>query len=253
MRYELYYWPSIQGRGEFVRLALEEAGADYIDVARHKESGGTGALMRPARRCGSIPPPFAPPFLKAGRLVIAQTANILHLSRLPPRPRARERGRTAVDEPAAAHPGRPRRRGARHPPPYRREPLLRGPEAGGPAPHRGFRQARIPKYLGYFERVLEHNPRGDAVSRRRPAQLCRPVAVPGRGRAATTPFRSAMARLAGATPACGALHDSVAERTAHRAPISPPTAASPSTSTASSAAIPSSIFRRRRTPHPFAG
>ena len=34
MRYELYYWPQIQGRGEFVRLALEEADADYVDVAR---------------------------------------------------------------------------------------------------------------------------------------------------------------------------------------------------------------------------
>ena len=43
MAYELYYWPDIQGRGEFVRLALEEAGADYVDVARVK---GTGALMK---------------------------------------------------------------------------------------------------------------------------------------------------------------------------------------------------------------
>ena len=45
MRYQLYYWPSIQGRGEFVRLALEEAGADYVDVARKPESEGGG---RPA-------------------------------------------------------------------------------------------------------------------------------------------------------------------------------------------------------------
>ena len=36
MRYELYYWPTIQGRGEFVRLALEDAGARYVDVARTK-------------------------------------------------------------------------------------------------------------------------------------------------------------------------------------------------------------------------
>ena len=39
MRYELYYWPGIQGRGEFVRLALEEAGADYVDVARSRKGG----------------------------------------------------------------------------------------------------------------------------------------------------------------------------------------------------------------------
>jgi glutathione S-transferase len=43
MAYELYYWPEIQGRGEFIRLALEEAGADYIDVARRPESEGGGA------------------------------------------------------------------------------------------------------------------------------------------------------------------------------------------------------------------
>jgi glutathione S-transferase len=65
MRYELFYWPSIQGRGEFVRLALEDAGAPYRDVCR--ESG------RPAQH----PEAFAPPFLKAGKLVIPQTANIL--------------------------------------------------------------------------------------------------------------------------------------------------------------------------------
>ncbi|HZR75900.1 glutathione S-transferase [Bradyrhizobium sp.] len=73
MRYELYYWPSIQGRGEYVRLALEEAGADYVDVARQR---GVPAMMR-MMEAGSTPP-FAPPFLKAGKLVIAQTANILH-------------------------------------------------------------------------------------------------------------------------------------------------------------------------------
>src|SRR5207237_9516094 len=45
--YELYYWPSIQGRGEFIRLALEEAGAPYVDVARQseKDGGGVKALM----------------------------------------------------------------------------------------------------------------------------------------------------------------------------------------------------------------
>ena len=74
MRYELYYWPMIQGRGEYVRLALEEAGAALrrrrAPRQRHgcddeDDGGGKGT------------PPFAPPFLKAGKLVIGQTANIL--------------------------------------------------------------------------------------------------------------------------------------------------------------------------------
>jgi glutathione S-transferase len=78
MRYELHYWPSIQGRGEFVRLALEEAGADYVDVARKPgKSGGVPAMMRFLDGTRIKHPPFAPPFLKAGNLVIGQTANIL--------------------------------------------------------------------------------------------------------------------------------------------------------------------------------
>ena len=74
MRYLLYYWPSIQGRGEFVRLALEDAGASYDDVAR--KPGGMDKMM--AMMNGREKrPPFAPPFLKAGKLVIAQVAEIL--------------------------------------------------------------------------------------------------------------------------------------------------------------------------------
>ena len=63
MPYELYYWPEIQGRGEFVRLALEEAGAKYVDVARG--SGGTEKMMRLMQGSALKTPPFAPPFLKA--------------------------------------------------------------------------------------------------------------------------------------------------------------------------------------------
>ena len=74
MRYQLYYWPTIQGRGEYVRLALEEAGADYDDVARGK--GGMAAMIEDDGGASGTPP-FAPPFLKAGKLVIGQTANIL--------------------------------------------------------------------------------------------------------------------------------------------------------------------------------
>ena len=74
MRYELYYWPTIQGRGEYVRLALEDAGADYVDVVRR--SGGVGRMSK-MMEASKGTPPFAPPFLKAGKLVIGQTANIL--------------------------------------------------------------------------------------------------------------------------------------------------------------------------------
>ncbi len=77
MRYELYYWPYLQGRGEFIRLALEEAGAPYVDVARKGKRGMAGMMKILEDRRGKRPP-FAPPFLKAGKLVIAQTANILH-------------------------------------------------------------------------------------------------------------------------------------------------------------------------------
>jgi glutathione S-transferase len=75
MRYELYYWPEIQGRGEFVRLALEDAGADYVDVARRPR--GMAAMSRFLESRSVKRPPFAPPFLKAGKLLIGQTANIL--------------------------------------------------------------------------------------------------------------------------------------------------------------------------------
>lgn len=75
MRYQLFYWPEIQGRGEFVRLALEDAGAAYDDVAR--SSAGMGEMMAIMNGGRDKRPPFAPPFLKAGRLVIAQVANIL--------------------------------------------------------------------------------------------------------------------------------------------------------------------------------
>ena len=75
MRYELFYWPTIQGRGEFVRLALEEAQADYIDVARRGDRAV--AQMMTMTKAASGAPPFAPPFLRAGKLTLAQTANIL--------------------------------------------------------------------------------------------------------------------------------------------------------------------------------
>jgi glutathione S-transferase len=83
MRYELYYWPEIQGRGEFIRLALEEAAADYVDVARLRGNRGN-AFERILEDAADGRTPFALPALKAGKLVISQTANILQF--LGPRP-----------------------------------------------------------------------------------------------------------------------------------------------------------------------
>ena len=78
MAYRLFYWPEIQGRGEFIRLALEEAGAEYIDVARGTGKGlGLPAMMRFLNARNIAQPPFAPPFLQSGRQIIGQTANIL--------------------------------------------------------------------------------------------------------------------------------------------------------------------------------
>lgn len=76
-RYELFYWPGIQGRGEFVRLAFEHAGAPYVDVTRSKKDGGVPAMMKFLEGKKGESSPFAPPFLRHGKLVLAQTANIL--------------------------------------------------------------------------------------------------------------------------------------------------------------------------------
>jgi glutathione S-transferase len=154
MRYELYYWPSIQGRGEYVRLALEDAGADYADVARGER--GMAAMMR-MMEAKSGTPPFAPPFLKAGRLVIGQTANILFYlgSRHGLAPKV-EAGRlwvhqlqlTITDFVLEVH-------DTHHP----LGPSLYYEDQKGPAKKRTdeFWKERVPKYLGYFERLLDEN------------------------------------------------------------------------------------------------
>ena len=152
MRYELYYWPSIQGRGEYVRLALEEAGADYVDVARGKR--GVAAMMK-MMQARIQTPPFAPPFLKAGPLVIGQTANILFYlgSRHGLAPKA-EAGRlwvnqlqlTIADFVVEIH-------DTHHP----LGPSLYYEDQRAPAKKRSdeFWKTRAPKYLGYFEQLLE--------------------------------------------------------------------------------------------------
>jgi glutathione S-transferase len=164
MRYELYYWPSIQGRGEFVRLALEDAGADYVDVARRK--GGMARMMRILRDAPMDRPPFAPPFLKAGRLVIAQAANILQY--LGPRlglvPRdeasrlwAHQLQLTLADFATEGH-------NVHHPIATGLYYEQQKPAARKAAPW--FIRERIPKYLGHFEAVLARNPRGCLVGGR---------------------------------------------------------------------------------------
>jgi glutathione S-transferase len=162
MIYQLFYWPTIQGRGEFVRLALEEASADYVDVARKSGKGfGVAALMRFLDGRHVERPPFAPPFLKAGRLVMGQTANILLFlgSRHDLAPKD-EGGRlwthelqlTIADFLVEIH-------DTHHPvaaglyfEDQRKEARRRAGD---------FLENRAPKYLEYFERVLARNARGD--------------------------------------------------------------------------------------------
>jgi len=154
MRYQLYYWPTIQGRGEYIRLALEEVAAAYTDVAR---SGNGMAAMMKMMGAEKGTPPFAPPFLKAGNLVIGHTANILLYlgSRHGLAPKA-EAGKlwvhqlqlTITDFVLEIH-------DTHHP----LGPSLYYEEQRGPAKKRTeeFWKSRVPKYLGYFEDLLGAN------------------------------------------------------------------------------------------------
>ena len=155
MLYELYYWPTIQGRGEFVRLLLEEAGAPYLDVARARGKGaGVAALIRFLDGRNIQRPPFAPPFLKVGRRVISQTANILQF--LAPRhglAPADEGGRvwahelqlTMADFLVEIH-------DTHHP--LGVNLYYEDQKAESRRRAADFLKNRMPKFLGYFERVL---------------------------------------------------------------------------------------------------
>ena len=155
MQYKLYYWPSIQGRGEFVRLALEEAGAEYVDVARRSgRSMGVAAMERFLEDENLRGAPYAPPFLKAGKLIIGQTANILLY--LGPRhglTPGKEAGRiwvnqlqlTIADFVAEIHDTHHPISGALY---YHQQKA----EARRCAKY--FRAERMPKFLGYFEQAL---------------------------------------------------------------------------------------------------
>jgi glutathione S-transferase len=211
MRYELYYWPEIQGRGEFVRLALEEAGADYVDVARRPGNNGTPAMLKLLDGTRVAHPPFAPPFLKAGKLLIGQTANILlYLGEHEGLAPKAEAGRlwthqlqlTLADFLVEIH-------DTHHPigsglyyEDQKKEAKWRTED---------FLKNRLPKYLGYFERVLAQNPSGDKYlvgARLTYADLSLFQIIEGLRYA----FPKAMQRMEKKIPGVAALHDRMAER-----------------------------------------
>ncbi|HXV78986.1 MAG TPA: glutathione S-transferase [Candidatus Binatia bacterium] len=159
MQYELYYWPEIQGRGEFVRLALEDAGADYVDIARLPKRG-MAAMMRLMESRSIKRTSFAPPFLKAGKLVIGQTANILFYLgprlRLVPQDEAsrlwvHQLQLTIADWVSEVH-------DTHHPISGGLYYEEQKPEAKRRAAD--FKENRLPKFLVYFEQMLKRNPKG---------------------------------------------------------------------------------------------
>ena len=212
MRYELFYWPSIQGRGEFVRLALEAAGADYVDVARASGRGlGMDAMLQLMQGAEPERPPFAPPFLRAGKQVIAQTANILQF--LGPRlglvPKAaatrlwaHQLQLTVEDLVVDVH-------DTHHPVAMSLYYEDQKPESRRRA--RFFTAERAPELLGYFERILQRNPgrRGYLIGRSLGyVDLSLFQMVDGLRYA----FPNMMARLEPEIPGLVALHARVARR-----------------------------------------
>lgn len=215
MTYELYYWPTIQGRGEFIRLALEEAGADYLDVARlpagKAKQSGMPAMMRLLARGPGQHQPFAPPFLKAGEQVIAQVANILLYlgARHGLAPRA-EAGRlwahqlqlTIADFVTEVH-------DTHHP--VASELYYEDQKAEAKKRAADFLVARVPKFFDYFEQVLKHNTsRGEYMvgARLSYVDLSLFQIIDGMRYA----FPKAMARLAPDYPGLVGLHERVALR-----------------------------------------
>lgn len=163
--YQLHYWPGIQGRGEFVRLALEAAGADYVDVARatgKRKGQGVDAMLRFMESPGVPHPPFAPPFLVDGQVVVAQTAAILLY--LGPRLGLVAKSEaqrlwthqiqlTVADAVAEVHDTHHPIATSRYYEDQKREAFMRAAV---------FRRERMPKFLGWFETVLARNPKGPA-------------------------------------------------------------------------------------------
>lgn len=159
MIYTLYYWPGIQGRGEFVRLALEEGGAKYIDIALEPENrgGGVSAMNRFLEGSRVPRPPFAPPFLKAGKQLIGQTTNILLFLggplKLAPRDEAgklwvHQLQLTVADLVVEAH-------DTHHP--VAAGLYYKDQKAEAKRRAKDFRENRMPKFFNYFEKVLTRN------------------------------------------------------------------------------------------------
>jgi glutathione S-transferase len=213
MPYQLHYWPTIQGRGEFVRLALEAAGADYVDVARQPESkgGGESALGERLDDPGNTRPAFAPPFLVDGDIVVGQTAAILLY--LGPRLGLAGVGEsdglwthqlqlTIADAVAEAH-------DTHHP--ISTGAYYEDQRDAAEQRAKAFRDERIPKFLGWFERVLQRNPAGslhlvgDVLTY---ADLSLFQLVDGLHYA----FPKATARALAKTPAVEKLHDNIKRR-----------------------------------------
>jgi glutathione S-transferase len=206
MRYELYYWPEIQGRGEFVRLVLEDADCDYVDVAR--EPGGDEQLEAAlsGKRDGVLP--FAPPVLYAGSIVVAQTAAITSFlgerhGLAPTDPAGRLAALTIAltiaDLVAEAH-------DTHHPIAVDKRYEMQ--KAAALERAAVFRRARIPKFLGYLERNLERNGEvlvGSAVSY---VDLAAFQIVEGLSYA----FPRAMAKVSSKIPKLLGLRDRVAQR-----------------------------------------
>ena len=211
--YELYYWPGIQGRGEFVRLALEEAGADYADIARMPESKGMGmpAMLACLDPAASNRAAFAPPVLKAGDQWIAQSANILLFlgHRLGLAPRA-EAGRlwlnqlqlTIADLVGEVHDNHHPVSSSLYYEDQKKEAQRRSA---------GFTGQRLAKFLDYFEAVQAHNPRGGrfmAGARLTYVDLSVFQLIAGLSYA----YPKAMARLEPAYPRLLAIYQAVLER-----------------------------------------
>jgi glutathione S-transferase len=213
MTYVLFYWPGIQGRGEYVRLALEEAGAKYVDIAlvEEEDGGGVPAIERYLAGSDVSRPPFAPPFLKVGRQLIGQTPNILLFlgARLGLAPREAA-GRfwthqlqlSIADLIVESHDTHHPIGGGLYYHEQKREAKRRS---------RDFITNRMPKFYGYFERVLERNPgRGPWLVGKRLtyADLSLAQVVAGLRYA----FPKASRRILPAHPRLRALHDAVFER-----------------------------------------
>jgi glutathione S-transferase len=207
--YELYYWPGIQGRGEFVRLALEEAGTKYVDVARG--DGGMDKMMALMDSDDVATPPFAPPFLRDGKRLIGQTANILlYLGEHEGLAPKAEAGRlwthqiqlTIMDFVVQAH-------DTHHP--VGGELYYEDQKDESARHAANFRKSRIPKFLAWFERILELNPKGPehlVSGRITYADLSLFQMVAGLQYA----FPRAMARELKKVPRVAALHAAVAAR-----------------------------------------